>query len=474
MRVLTTVLTVAVLPLIVVAHDGHYARQAPSSSSSHSGSSSPITPGPSSSSTVSGLVTASTLSSTPSITISLLATNPTAIPLASIVSNQPSLPTQPLTTTETPGPGPSNIPGAPPLPDLSSFNVQNYPAWDIVPPTDSPEVDQWYQEMEDTGIVIPDIPPTNLGGCLNNTHVNANDSKVCWWYCGGCTTAVDVVQCPIRNQWGVTYDDGPAYYTPNLTDYLSQVDLRVTFFVVGTRVIQFPETLQLQYMNGHQIAVHTWSHHYMTTLTNRQIVAELGWGKKAIKDVIGLTPNYWRPPFGDIDNRVRAISVAMGLTPVIWTRNNATGLTFDTGDFNIVGGNVTAPQVIQNFENIVASASEINSGFIVLEHDLFEQTVELATGYILPDAMANNPPFNMTPVITCLNMPMSNAYIETNDNSSNPPVISGPDVTTTVVLPSSTGANSHSSADTRFSVGFSLMFIMTIITLLAGVYAVCL
>jgi peptidoglycan/xylan/chitin deacetylase (PgdA/CDA1 family) len=295
---------------------------------------------------------------------------------------------------------------------------------------------------------------------------------VCWWPCGGCTTAVDIVECPVRNQWGVTYDDGPAYYTPNLTNYLSQVDVKATFFVIGSRVVQFPKTLQLQYMNGHQIAVHTWSHHYMTTLTNLQIVAEFGWTMKVIKDVLGVTPNQWRPPFGDIDQRVRAISIAMGLTPVIWTRNNQTGLTFDTGDFNIVGGNVTAQQVIQNFENIVASAAQIDTGFIVLEHDLYEVTVELATGYILPDALANNPPFNMTPVISCLNMPMSNAYIETNDNSSNPPVISGPFVTTTVVPSSTAGSGTKSGSDARFSVGFSLMFIMSIITLLAGVYTV--
>ena len=43
----------------------------------------------------------------------------------------------------------------------------------------------------------------------------------------------------------------------------------------------------------------------------------------------------------------------------------------------------------------------------------------------------------------------------------------------TIVHPSATGAGgSSSSSDARFSVGFGLMFIMTIATLLAGVYAV--
>lgn len=94
-------------------------------------------------------------------------------------------------------------------------------------------------------------------------------------------------------------------------------------------------------------------------------------------------------------------------------------------DFNIPGGTVTSFQALQNWYNIVASATSIPNGIITLQHDLFEQTVELAVGYILPNALATKPPFTITPIVVCLNMPMANAYIETNNNQSNPPVISG-------------------------------------------------
>jgi peptidoglycan/xylan/chitin deacetylase (PgdA/CDA1 family) len=36
-------------------------------------------------------------------------------------------------------------------------------------------------------------------------------------------------------------------------------------------------------------------------VSNEQIIAELGWTKKAIKDITGLTPNTFRPPYGDIE-----------------------------------------------------------------------------------------------------------------------------------------------------------------------------
>jgi hypothetical protein len=90
-------------------------------------------------------------------------------------------------------------------------------------------------------------------------------------------------------------------------------------------------------------------------------------------------------------------------------------------DFNINAGTISAGQVLLNWQQILGNATTLNTGFIVLEHDLFEQCVDLATGYILPDALAYTPSFKIQPVIECLNKPLSDAYVETNDNSSSPP-----------------------------------------------------
>lgn len=66
----------------------------------------------------------------------------------------------------------------------------------------------------------------------------------------------------------------------------------------------------------------------------------------------------------------------------------------------------------------------MTNGFIVLEHDLFEDSVEVATGYILPDALAHNPPFSIKPVVSCQKgLTPEDAYIETNNNGSHPPAL---------------------------------------------------
>lgn len=355
---------------------------------------------------------------------------------------------------------------------MANLNPSNYPPLDRVPPTDSPEVLQWIAEVNATGIVIPNFPPTNPGGCANNRGVDPSINGTCWWTCGGCTAPYDITECPTPLTWGLTYDDGPGFYTPNLLNYLEDHSLHTTFFSIGSRCLEFPKTLQQEYIGGHQIAVHTWSHPYLTTLSNDQIIAELGWTKKVMKDILGVTPNMMRPPYGDIDGRVRAISAAMGLTPVMWTRISP-GVTFDTGDFYIASNTTTSYQVIQNWEYILNNVTKLPTGFIVLEHDLFQQSVDIATGYILPDALAFQPPFKIEPIISCVNLPFSDAYIETNNNQTNPPLISGTYVTT--VHPSATGtgtAGSKSAAPPQLSVGFSVMLLTTVVSLLASVCAV--
>ena len=284
----------------------------------------------------------------PSPSVTLVSTDSTAVPLSQIGATEPASPTPTLTSTPAPGSTPTGIPNAPPLPDrkrsnaehrtrisdveilVSSVHPSDYPKLDTVPPTDSPEVAQWIAEVQASGIQIPTFNPTVAGGCPTNPDAAADASR-CWWTCGGCVGPSDVSSCPTKNTWGLTYDDGPAFYTPNLLHYLDEHSLKSTFFVIGSRAVSSPALLQSEYMSGHHISVHTWSHAApLTTLTNEQIIAELGWSKKIIKAVLGVTPNTMRPPYGDIDNRVRAISLAMGLIPIMWTRISATS-TFDTG-----------------------------------------------------------------------------------------------------------------------------------------------
>src|SRR4051794_20720902 len=91
--------------------------------------------------------------------------------------------------------------------------------------------------------------------------------------------------------------------------------------MIGVNILNNPsqftfafETLQ------DDIAVHTFTHPYMTTLNNLQVLGELGWTMMLIHNSTnGRVPKYWRPPYGDADNRVRAIAkVVFGMDTIMW------------------------------------------------------------------------------------------------------------------------------------------------------------
>lgn len=309
------------------------------------------------------------------------------------------------------------ISGAPGLPTPFVFKMSEWPAQDRVPDTNSPEVQEWMKELD--GFNIPGFSPTADGSCGGDPAAAAQAQQRGWWTCGGWTRDTDITACPDKGTWGVSFDDGPGPYTQNVLDYLKSKDIHATFFVVGSRVIERPAVLIEEYMSGHEISVHTWSHRPLTSLTTAEVVAELGWTRKAIHTVLGVTPTTMRPPFGDIDDRVRAISLAMGMVPIMWTRTPSGGV-FDTNDWRVAAGQVTGVQSFQTFQTILNNASGIDTGFIVLQHDIHEVTVDLAVGYTLDAAIHHNPPYSLKAIGECTKTPATNLYLETTQNSTFP------------------------------------------------------
>lgn len=125
-------------------------------------------------------------------------------------------------------------------------------------------------------------------------------------------------------------------------------------------------------------------------------------------------------------------------------QNSRAHLFVSCADFDIHSGATTVQQVLNNWNNILGNVSTRDTGFIVLEHDLFQESVDVATGYILPDAIAQG--FTIEPVVSCLNKPMQDAYIEVNDNSTNPPAASGSVVTLSSGAPGSAQATGGSGS----------------------------
>ncbi|MBB6421156.1 peptidoglycan/xylan/chitin deacetylase (PgdA/CDA1 family) [Streptomyces sp. AK010] len=81
---------------------------------------------------------------------------------------------------------------------------------------------------------------------------------------------------------------------------------------MGQNVATHPEVVRAEMRSGHEIANHSWNH---PVLTPAQIRSQMERTNAAIKAATGEEPRLFRPPYGAIDDRVRA---ATSLSPVLW------------------------------------------------------------------------------------------------------------------------------------------------------------
>ncbi|KAJ7615372.1 carbohydrate esterase family 4 protein [Roridomyces roridus] len=254
---------------------------------------------------------------------------------------------------------------------------------------------------------IPNIPPKGtLNGDFSGMNYPASDPD-CWWTDSKCITPKlaglqpDVANVPEPRTLGYGFDDGPNCSHNAFYAYLESRNQKATMFYIGSNVMDWPLEAQRGVADGHQICVHTWSHRYMTAATNVGAFAELWYTMKAIKLVCGVTPTCWRPPYGDVDDRIRYIATQLGLQTVIWK--------YDSNDWSVGTNGVTRQTVQDNYDHLINLAQNgtfDTVGAIILTHELNNYTMQTAMDNydkltevfdnILPIAVALN---NTTPYV---------------------------------------------------------------------------
>lgn len=160
----------------------------------------------------------------------------------------------------------------------------------------------------------------------------------------------------------LTYDDGPSQYTSQILDCLARYDARATFFVVGTNVNRYPETLKRAISMGMEIGNHTVSHPRLTNLSPSGVYSEINDNANSVERITGVRPGLVRPPYGSYTKS----NIATANQPfILWS--------IDTLDWKS-----------RNADKVVGEAlKNVKDGDIILMHDLYQSTAA-ATERIVP------------------------------------------------------------------------------------------
>ncbi|KAF9264452.1 glycoside hydrolase/deacetylase, partial [Marasmius fiardii PR-910] len=251
---------------------------------------------------------------------------------------------------------------------------------------------------------IPNIAPKGKNGDFSSVKYDNSKDPDCWWTATGCVDPKaaglpsDISKIPEPQSLGYGFDDGPNCTHNAFYDFLSKNNQKATMFFIGSNVINWPLQAQRAYYDGHEICGHSWSHSAMTSLSSEQAFAEVYYTIQVIKAVTGVTITCWRPPYGDTDDRIRAIVNALGLTTVLWQ--------YDSNDW--VGGS----EVDKNYQTFIGQAKGgefSRQGTIYLQHEIEDFTMNKAMQYYpdMKDAFKN-----IVPVAVALNK--THPYLETN------------------------------------------------------------
>jgi peptidoglycan/xylan/chitin deacetylase (PgdA/CDA1 family) len=171
------------------------------------------------------------------------------------------------------------------------------------------------------------------------------------------TPAPPAPNCLVLRCVALTFDDGPVADTQRLLSMLATDGVRATFFTVGEMVTDHPEMVRAEVAAGDEVGNHSWSHPQLTHLSDSAVRSQVERTAQAIEDAGAPRPTLFRPPYGDLDARVRTDLAAEGEPAILWS--------VDTLDWLHRDPNSVYRRAVNG----------VRPGSVVLMHDIHPTTV---------------------------------------------------------------------------------------------------
>ena len=162
---------------------------------------------------------------------------------------------------------------------------------------------------------------------------------------------------PEQPMIALTFDDGPGPRTEELLKVLKKHDARATFFMLGTSAGNYPDAIRMMQETGCELGNHSYNHPQFTQLDAAGIQKQMNDTNGMISQATGQRATVMRPPYGAINDTVKA---NVGLPMILWS--------IDTLDWKTRDAQMTV-------DNVLNTAGD---GDIVLMHDIHTESIDAA------------------------------------------------------------------------------------------------
>ncbi|KAI0237127.1 chitin deacetylase [Massospora cicadina] len=148
-------------------------------------------------------------------------------------------------------------------------------------------------------------------------------------------------KCITPGQLSLTFDDGPDQFSPTLLATAAHLKVNLTLFVIGNKLSNptYQSYVKAYHRAGHTIASHTFTHSFVTKLSDAELRDEMIKTDDAIFKLIGVRPIFMRNPYSDTNERTMALLQSMGYKSIF--------TSLDTED--TVYGNPTPPTSLPTY-----------------------------------------------------------------------------------------------------------------------------
>ena len=146
--------------------------------------------------------------------------------------------------------------------------------------------------------------------------------------------------------------------TEKLIEILGEYGVKTTFFVVGSWVDKYPDSVKALDAAGHEVMNHSNTHPHLTRLGVEDVEKEINLCAAKIESLTGKRPDLLRAPYGDYNDTVIKTIRRLGVYPIQWD--------VDSLDWKDISAEKIAERVLGG----------VKEGSIVLFHNGGKHTAE--------------------------------------------------------------------------------------------------